>query len=107
MKIELFNKAIDKIPNVVAQLAAYEEGKEEMILETVCEYSNHGTLWSKSSFVCSEPEMMDHLEQAKRRADCEIILPDYDDPKNDLYFSVKRTLNDGRYFIAEYKPTLI
>lgn len=107
MKSTLLAQAIDKIPTVIAQMAAYENGKEDMILETVCEYSKSGTLWSRSSFVCSEPDMLHHLEQAKRRADCEIILPDYDDPDNDLFVTVKRTLSDGGYFIAEYKPTLI
>ncbi len=107
MNKKLFDQAVEKIPEVIAKLKSYEAGGEEMILATVREYTRYGSMCSKNAFVISVPEMINHIQRAKRMPECEVIMPDYDDPNNELYVTIKRTLRSGGYYIAEYKPTIV
>lgn len=71
MKIVSHSKAyymaLDKIPQVVAELRSYYSKNEDVLFrETVAEYSTSGFMYSKSDFVVTADDVMDHIKRSKK-----------------------------------------
>lgn len=70
MKVTIGSKAyfmaLDRIPQTVAELAAYYGEKSALFCETVAEYSRYGSMFSKSDFVVPVEDLIDHIKKAKK-----------------------------------------
>lgn len=98
MSLEMFEKAVAKIPALVEKMASYYSGIEDADdwVETVCEYFPSGTEISKNIFEIGPYTVKQHLAKAIR-----IGLDVSGDVEQG--FTVKRTLSDGCYYIVTYK----
>lgn len=95
---EAYYTLLDKIPQVVAQIKQWEGiTNKQLFAETVCEYTRSGSLFSKSSFCVDEDDILDHIKQAKKRADCTIDV-------TDASVVITRSVKDGTKFVATYVP---
>lgn len=97
MDRELYQKAVEMIPDVVAKLLVHEGIRALAYVETVKGYSQTGTLYSIDHFHISETELLNHIAQAKKQSDCTIEVLD-------TKVTVSRSLPDGRTLVAEYRP---
>lgn len=101
MKIEKHSKAflmaMDKIPQLVAELAEWEGVKKQIIQEEVCQYSSSGSMFGRSLFTIDADDMLDHIKKAKKRIDCTVEFCD-----NKV--TIKRTMSNKEYCIATYTP---
>ena len=100
MKAELFAKAIEKVPVVVAQMANWNTGKEYWMQKVV-----HYNKWGTNSVWSTETMDADEMKSMLRRADkkgYEITAAD-----DGLSINVRRNLPDGEYFIVTYAPIVL
>ena len=94
-----YQKCLDLVPDIVARLAK-EEGVE-LNVEMVVEYfTKWGSVWSKDRDIISDTEMLRHIEKAKKMH-CEVT---FTETEEDDIITVKRTLSNGEWIIATYKP---
>ena len=100
MKKELFYKALEQIPGVVAKIAAWNNIQTKLYSEVVECYTQSGTMFSKDVFTIDEDEFLDHVERAKKQWDCSI------ETVSDEKVVIKRTKRNGEYYIATYRPTV-
>lgn len=96
-KRERLRILLEKIPAVVTQIAEYEGVRVKECLLTVYGYTANGLPLSLDHFWLNKKELLEHLERAESQG-CEIM-------KQGQTITVRRNLPDGKYYIAEYKPT--
>lgn len=95
MKKELFEKALGKIPMVVAQMANWNTNMEYWKLEVI-RYNKWGTTSVFDRQCLEKEDMMDHLQMAKKRG--------YTIDSDETAIHVRRDLPDGEHLIATYTP---
>ena len=98
MDKRLFNKALDKIPDLVEQMAQYyaNECDVKNIRQTVCYYNQNGAMCSKDVFWIYDTDLIRDIERAVK-----MHLSVHSD---DNLVIVRRELSNGRYVIATYQP---
>lgn len=94
MTREMFQAALDKIPQLVAEIAEYNG--EEMWIEILRDITPFGTCLSEQPFVLAPLQVKDHLRRASRM-NCEI--EQFDD-----HIEVTRHMSDGSRFEVCYFP---
>lgn len=92
----MFDKALDKIPALVAEMAAYYQ-EEGMYIELVERFTPSGSLYSRDNFVVTEATMLNHIERAH--------LKGFDITVDDTCVQVVRNLSNGERVVARYFPT--
>ena len=96
MTREMFDKALDKIPTVVAQMAAYYQ-EEGMYIEVVEWFNEWGTMYSRDTHVVTEAELLNHIQRAHRKG--------FDIDIQDAFVQVVRHLTNGDKIVVRYYPT--
>lgn len=96
MTREMFDKALDKIPEVVAKMAAHYQ-EEGMYIEVVERFTSSGSMYSRDTFVVSEATLLDHVQRAHRKG--------FDVEVHDTLVQVVRHLSDGEKIVVKYYPT--
>ena len=100
MTKSMIEQARSKVPEVVAQMVAYEKGYDEgFYKEIVSECYADGTILHRDYFTVNEAELLAHIKRAKQMR-CEIGT---DENK----ITVKRELSHGRYYLVEYLPIFV
>lgn len=95
MKKELFEKALEKIPLVVAQMANWNTNREYWKLEVI-RYNKWGTTSVFDRQCLEKEDMIDHLQMAKKRG--------YTITSDETAVHVRRNLPDGEHLTATYTP---
>ena len=95
MDAMLKQKALDKVPDLAAELMNYY-GDDVDIEQVVELYTEQGKLWTTDRFIIGEYELLRHVKLAKRNH-CEITV-------SDTEVTVKRILSNGDYYLVHYKP---
>lgn len=98
MNLQMYQKVLEKVPDLVMEILGYEGGKDPEYEEVVRSYTAKGTMYSVDRFMISELTLLNHIMQAKKHPECTI------DVRDDVV-TVRRTMKDGCYFVAEYRPT--
>lgn len=96
MKRELFEQALDKIPDIIAKLCAFEGLTSKYIIEHVRKYTPYGSLCEKSDFVIDEYEMQRHIEKAMK-------MPGFSVENNGEAITVTRLMKDKSKYIVTYR----
>lgn len=96
MTREMFDKALDKIPEVVANMAAHYQ-EEGMYIEVAERFTSSGSMYSRDTFVVSEATLLDHVQRARRKG--------FDVEVHDTLVQVVRHLSDGEKIVVKYYPT--
>lgn len=99
MDIKLKQKALDKVPDLAAELMQYY-GDDVDIEEVIEEYTNLGKLWSTSRFIIGDLVLLNHLRRCKRNG-YEITVTE---DGNSWEVLVKRVLSNGDYYLVHYRP---
>ena len=96
-KRKLFFAAFEKIPVVITEIAENEGVRPRPIFLTVSGYTANGMTLSLDHFWLSKQECLRQIERAAEQG--------YNITIQDETITVRRILPDGKYYIAEYKPT--
>lgn len=96
MTRETMQKALDKIPEVVAQMAAYYQ-EEGMYIEVVEWYTGSGSMYSRDTHVVTEATLLNHIQRAH--------LKGFDIDVQDAFVQVVRHLSNGEKIVVRYYPT--
>lgn len=100
MTREMFQKATDLIPELVAKIKAYEEdGESDIWIQHVKLYTQNDSLFTQDKHVLTDVDVLNHLRKAERFSDDEAIGEIYDD-----HITVRRFLKDGCYYVVDYYP---
>lgn len=99
MSAYIYQKCLDLVPDIVARLAK-EEGVELNVEMQVDYFTKWGSVWSHDRHVISDTELLRHIDKAKRMH-CEVT---FTETEEDDIITVKRTLSNGEWIIATYKP---
>lgn len=103
MKAELFEKCLDLIPDIVADIVEWNTPKTQeprrMYREIVDYFTPNNICTRHNSFLIDEEELLDHIERARKQWDCSI------DEASDTQVVIRRTSTSGNYVIATYSPT--
>ena len=98
MDFQMYQKVLEKVPDLAMEIMGYQGSKEPEYEEVVRNYTAKGTMYSVDHFMISELTLLNHIKRAKRHPECTIEV------RADLVV-VRRTRRDGSYSIAEYRPT--
>ena len=100
MKTELFNKALEQIPAVVADIVAWNSPELRPMYSLSVDYYTPNNICTHSNhYLIDEDDLIDDIKRAQKQYDCTVEMPD------DTRVIVKRTSTSGNYVIATYKPT--
>ena len=90
-------QALEKLPSVIAQMAAHEGIRIRDYLLSVRMYTHGGLQLSLEHFWLNKKELLVHMEQAEEQG-CEICV-------EGITITIRRNLPDGKYVIAFYEHT--
>lgn len=95
MDAMLKQKALDKVPDLAAELMNYY-GADVDIEQVVELYTEYGKLWTVDRYVIGEYELLRHVKLAKQKH--------FDITVSDTEVTVKRILSNGDYYLVHYRP---
>ena len=90
-------QALERLPSVIAQMAAREGIRIRDYLLSARMYMPGGLQLSLDHFWLDKKELLAHVEQAEEQG-CEICV-------EGKTITIRRNLPDGKYVIAFYEPT--
>ena len=90
-------QALEKLPSVIAQMAAHEGIRIRDYLLSVRMYTPGGLQLSLDHYWLDKKELLAHVKQAEEQG-CESCV-------EGKTITIRRNLPDGKYIIASYEPT--
>ena len=90
-------QALERLPSVIAQMAAHEGIRIRDYLLSARMYTPGGLQLSLDHFWLDKKELLAHVEQAEEQG-CEICV-------EGKTITIRRNLPGGKYVIAFYEPT--
>lgn len=90
-------QALERLPSVIAQMAAHDGIRIRDYLLSARMYMPGGLQLSLDHFWLDKKELLAHVEQAEEQG-CEICV-------EGKTITIRRNLPDGKYVIAFYEPT--
>ena len=98
MTADMFNALLAQVPDIVSAMVEWNGDTRPKYSLVVRKYSPNGTMLSQDCNLIDEEAFLYHLNRAKKQNDCSFDLV------SDEKVVVRRSLRNGDYFLAEYKP---